>query len=79
MKRLLTYLFLVLCLGLVCNVGFAKCLKPIKCVFKNDKEITNGELIAYLKTNVSREAFSQAREQDPTLVGNHNQVLMRYR
>jgi len=44
-----------------------------------DKEITNGELIAYLKTNVSREAFSQAREQDPTLVGNHNQVLMRYR
>ena len=44
-----------------------------------DKEITNGELIAYLKTNVSREAFSQAREQDPTLVGNHNQILMRYR
>ena len=44
-----------------------------------DKEITNGELIAYLKTNVSREAFSQAREQDPMLVGNHNLVLMRYR
>ena len=44
-----------------------------------NKKITNGELIAYLKTNVSKEAFIQAREQDPTLVGNHNQVLVRYR
>jgi hypothetical protein len=44
-----------------------------------NKKITNGELIAYLKTNVSKEAFKQAREQDPTLVGNHNQVLARYR
>lgn len=44
-----------------------------------DKKITNGELIAYLKTNVSKEAFTQNREQDPMLVGNHNLVLMRYR
>ena len=44
----------------------------------NNKEITNGELIAYLKTNVSREAFSQAREQDPMLSGDPDQVLMRY-
>ena len=44
-----------------------------------DKQITNGELIAYLKTNVSREAFSQAREQDPMLSGDPDQVLMRYR
>jgi len=43
-----------------------------------DKQITNGELIAYLKTNVSKEAFSQAREQDPMLSGDPNQVLMRY-
>ena len=43
-----------------------------------DKQITNGELIAYLKTKVSKEAFSQNREQDPTLVGKADQVLMRY-
>jgi hypothetical protein len=43
-----------------------------------DKQITNGELIAYLKTNVSKEAFSQAREQDPMLSGDPNQVLIRY-
>ena len=45
----------------------------------NDKQITNGELIAYLKTNVSKEALSQNREQDPMLVGNANKVIMKYR
>ena len=44
-----------------------------------NKRITNNELIAYLKTNVSREAFSQAREQDPMLSGDPEQVLMVYR
>ena len=44
-----------------------------------DKQITNGELIAYLKTNVSKEAFTQNRNQDPMLTGNPDQVLMRYR
>ena len=43
-----------------------------------DKQITNGELIAYLKTNVSKEAFTQNREQDPMLSGDPDQVLMRY-
>ena len=43
-----------------------------------DKQITNGELIAYLKTNVSKEAFTQNREQDPMLSGDPNQILMRY-
>ena len=43
-----------------------------------DKQITNGELITYLKTKVSKEAFSHNREQDPTLVGKADQVLMRY-
>ena len=42
-------------------------------------KITNGELIAYLKTNVSKEAFTQNREQDPMLSGDPNQVLMSYR
>ena len=44
-----------------------------------DKKITNGELIAYLKTNVSKEAFTQNREQDPMLSGDPDQVLMSYR
>ena len=44
----------------------------------NNKVITNGELIAYLKKNVSKEAFGQNREQDPMLSGNLDQVLMKY-
>ena len=44
----------------------------------NNKVITNGELIAYLKKNVSKEAFGQNREQDPMLSGNPDQVLMKY-
>ena len=44
-----------------------------------DKKITNGELIAYLKTNVSKEAFTQNREQDPMLSGDPNKILMSYR
>ena len=43
-----------------------------------DKKITNGELIAYLKTNVGKEAFTQNREQDPMLSGDPDQVLMKY-
>ena len=44
-----------------------------------DKQITNGELIAYLKTNVSKEAFTQNREQDPMLSGDPDKILMSYR
>ena len=44
-----------------------------------DKKITNGELIAYLKTNVSKEAFTQNREQDPMLSGDPDKILMSYR
>ena len=44
-----------------------------------DKKITNGELIAYLKSNVSQEAFTQNREQDPMLAGDPDKVLMSYR
>jgi len=44
-----------------------------------DKQITNHEMIAYLKTNVSKEAFIQNREQDPMLSGDPDQVLMSYR
>ena len=41
-------------------------------------QITNGELIAYLKDNVSQEAFIQNRQQDPMLAGDPNKVLMTY-
>ena len=44
-----------------------------------DKKITNGELIAYLKDNVSQEAFTQNRQQDPMLAGDPDKVLMSYR
>ena len=44
-----------------------------------DKKITNGELIAYLKDNVSQEAFTQNRQQDPMLSGDPDKVLMSYR
>ena len=44
-----------------------------------DKQITNREMIAYLKNNVSKEAFTQNREQDPMLSGDPDQVLMSYR
>ena len=44
-----------------------------------DKKITNGELIAYLKDNVSQEAFTQNREQDPMLSGDPDKLLMSYR
>ena len=44
-----------------------------------DKKITNGELITYLKENVSVEALTQNREQDPMLAGDPNKVLMSYR
>ena len=43
-----------------------------------DKKITNGELIAYLKNNVSQEAFTQNRQQDPMLGGDPDKVLLRY-
>ena len=44
-----------------------------------DKQITNGELIAYLQTHVSKEAFNQNREQDPMFSGDPDQILMRYK
>ena len=42
----------------------------------SDNQITNGELIAYLKQNVSEEAFVNNRQQDPMLSGDPNRVLI---
>ena len=44
-----------------------------------NKKITNGELIAYLKQNVSEEAFTNNRQQEPMLSGNPEKVLISFR
>ena len=45
----------------------------------NDYKITNGELLAYMDQNVSEKALDLGRQQNPSLAGNPDQVLMRYR
>ena len=44
-----------------------------------DKDITNGELIAYLEKNVSQKAAERNREQNPDLIGDPDKILMSYR
>ena len=44
-----------------------------------DKDITNGELIAYLEKNVSQKAAERNREQNPGLIGDPDKILMSYR
>ncbi|MDA9767820.1 caspase family protein [Candidatus Pelagibacter sp.] len=43
-----------------------------------DRKITNGELITYLKDNVSQEAFTQNRQQDPMLAGDPDKILIKF-
>ena len=43
-----------------------------------DKKITNGELQAYMKLNVSQRAAEWGREQNPSLSGNPDKVLITY-
>ncbi len=43
-----------------------------------NKEITNGELLAYMDQNISQKASELGRQQNPSLTGNPDQVLMRY-
>jgi len=44
-----------------------------------DKKITNGELLAYMDQNVSQKASELGRQQNPSLVGDPDKVLMSYR
>ena len=44
-----------------------------------DKKITNGELLAYMDENVSQKASELGREQNPSLVGDPDKVLISYR
>tara|TARA_Y200000002_G_scaffold375527_1_gene377984 strand:+ start:16 stop:1590 length:1575 start_codon:yes stop_codon:yes gene_type:complete len=44
-----------------------------------DNKITNGELLAYMDENVSQKAAEQGRQQNPSLAGDPDKVLMSYR
>ena len=44
-----------------------------------DKKITNGELLSYMNENVSQKAAELGREQNPSLAGDPDKVLISYR
>ncbi len=44
-----------------------------------DKKITNSELLAYMDKNVSQKAAEWGREQNPSLAGDPDKVLMSFR
>ena len=43
-----------------------------------DRKITNGEMLSYLQSNVSQQASSLGRNQNPSLAGNEDNILLRY-
>ena len=45
----------------------------------NDKKITNGEIYSYLDENISRKASEIGRQQNPSLAGDPDKILMSYR
>jgi uncharacterized caspase-like protein len=45
----------------------------------NDKDITNGELLAYMDQNVAQKASELGRQQNPSLAGDPDKILMSYR
>jgi len=45
----------------------------------NDKKITNAELLAYMDQNVSQKASELGRQQNPSLAGDPNKILISYR
>lgn len=44
-----------------------------------DRKITNGELLAYMDDNVSQKASELGRQQNPSLSGDPDKVLISYR
>jgi len=44
-----------------------------------DKKITNGELLVYIDENVSHKAAELGRQQNPSLAGDPDEILMSYR
>ena len=47
--------------------------------FNEDNKITNGELLTYMDENVSQKAAELGREQNPSLAGDPDKVLISYR
>ncbi|MDA9682857.1 caspase family protein [Candidatus Pelagibacter sp.] len=50
-----------------------------KADLNNDKQITNGELLAYMDKNVSKKAAEQGRDQNPSFTGDPDKVLISFR
>ena len=44
-----------------------------------DRKITNGELLAYMDQNVAQKASELGRQQNPSLAGDPDKILMSYR
>ena len=45
----------------------------------NDKKITGGELLVYMDKNISQRALELGRQQNPSLAGDPDKILMSYR
>ena len=43
-----------------------------------NKKLTNGELITYLNENVSEKALDLGRQQNPSLIGDTENILIRF-
>ena len=50
-----------------------------KADLNNDNKITNGELLAYIDENVSQKAAELGRQQNPSLAGDPDKVLITFR
>ena len=50
-----------------------------KADINKDKKITNGELLTYMDENISQKAAELGRQQNPSLAGDPNKVLISYR
>ena len=50
-----------------------------KADINKDKKITNGELLAYMDENIYQKASELGRQQNPSLAGDPDKVLISYR
>jgi len=82
MQKNLTIIFLIILLNLI-GLRTAHSVNPLIGLegdedLNKDRTITNGELLAYMDDNVSQKASELGRQQNPSLVGNPEQILARY-
>ena len=49
-----------------------------KADLNKDRNITNGELLAYMDENIAQKASELGRQQNPSLSGNKDQILLKY-